>query len=606
MPHKINYLKKYRHKTMVLIESIQEILTRAFIKAYPSLGSQEVLPHWQSEVTRATAAQYGHYQCNSAMKLTKRLGANPREIATQVLNAVKELDGENKIEKLEIAGPGFINIWLNPDFINSEINKILRDNRAGVPTVKIPQKIVVDFSAPNTAKEMHVGHLRSTIIGDALARILEFLGHDVLRLNHIGDWGTQFGMLIAYLKQYQPEVAEGKLETDLSHLMSWYKASKKIFDQDPAFKQSAQQEVVALQSGEFGAIKIWQMICDISQKAYHQIYDYLDVKLIDRGESFYNPMLAGIVQDLTTGGFVTVNEGAKCIFLDGFKNREGEPLPMMLQKSDGGYNYDTTDMAAVKHRVQTEKANRLIYVTDSGQSTHFAMLFAAAKKVGYVNDNIRLDHVPFGLVLGPDGKKYKTRSGDTEKLMDLLAEGVVRAKNILLERNKIEQIFTESELEHTAKTIGISAIKYADLSGNRIQDYVFEYDKMLKLDGNTAAFLIYAYVRTAGIKRKLSNIELNAQNQDLAKITLEHPMEFNLAVHLLRFPEMITEVADDLFPNRLCEYLFELANHFNQFFRDCRIIGSEEQASRLSLSELTAKVLKLGMGLLGLKTVEKM
>jgi arginyl-tRNA synthetase len=588
---------------MVLIEALQKLLTQAFMQAYPNV----LINNWQAEVTRSTAIQFGHYQCNSVMKLTKKLGVAPREIATQVVNKLQALDTKNIFNKLDIAGPGFINIWLNKKFIESEINNIVLDERVGVPKAKIPQKIALDFSSPNTAKEMHVGHLRSTIIGDALARILEFLGHDVLRLNHIGDWGTQFGMLIAYLKQYQPEVAQGKLETDLSHLMQWYKAAKKVFDEDAAFKLKAQSEVVALQSGEASAIQIWQMICDISQKAYHQIYDYLDVKLIDRGESFYNPMLSDVVQDLTARGYLVVNEGAKCLFLDGFKNREGEPLPMMLQKSDGGYNYDTTDMAAVKHRIEIEKCNRLIYVTDSGQSTHFAMLFSAAKKVGYASDEIRLDHVPFGLVLGPDGKKYKTRSGETEKLMDLLTEGVARAKNILSERNQVEAIFTEKEIENTAQIIGISAIKYADLAGNRIQDYVFEYDKMLKLEGNTAAFLIYAYVRTAGIKRKLAKIEnLSVQNLSPTTITLDHPMELNLAIHLLRFPEMVTEVADDLFPNRLCEYLFELANHFHQFFRDCKIIGSEQQASRLLLSELTAKILKLGMGLLGIKTVEKM
>lgn len=594
---------------MVLIESIQQIITQAFIKAYPSLLEAPDNLLWQAEVTRATAPQFGHYQCNSAMKLTKRLGANPREIATQIIQALTQTLGQESIfAKLEIAGPGFINIWLSPEFINLQINQICVDARAGVPKALTPQKIAIDFSAPNTAKEMHVGHLRSTIIGDALARILEFLGHDVLRLNHIGDWGTQFGMLIAYLKQYQPEVAQGKAETDLSHLMAWYKSSKKIFDENAEFKLASQQEVVALQSGEASAIKIWHMICDISQKAYHQIYDYLDVKLIDRGESFYNPMLADIVKDLTIKGFVTINDGAKCIFVDGFKNREGEPLPLMLQKSDGGYNYDTTDMAAVKHRVDTEKCQRLIYVTDSGQSTHFAMIFAAAKKVGYVNESIRLDHVPFGLVLGPDGKKYKTRSGETEKLMDLLTEGVTRAKQILIERNQTEQVFSESEIASTAKAIGISAIKYADLSGNRIQDYVFEYDKMLKFEGNTAAFLMYAYVRTAGIMRKLTATQAQGIDNSLhdAKIHLEHPAELSLGVHLLRFPEIITEVADDLFPNRLCEYLFELANYFNQFFRDCRIIGSEQQASRVKMSELTAKVLKMGMGLLGLETVEKM
>lgn len=588
---------------MILIEALQNRVTEAFIKTFPSLQ----LDNFQAEVTRSTAAQFGQYQCNSVMKLTKRLSMAPREMANQILTQLQAIDTQTIFRKIEIAGPGFINIWLSQKFIEAEINKILLDDRLGVPQAKELQKIALDFSSPNTAKEMHVGHLRSTIIGDALSRILAFLGHEVLRLNHIGDWGTQFGMLIAYLKQYQPEVAEGRTQTDLSHLMNWYKASKKIFDEDAEFKSKAKKEVVALQSGEASAIQIWKMICDISQKAYNQIYEYLDVTLIDRGESFYNPMLAGLVQDLLAKGYLSENEGAKCLFLEGFKNREGEALPMILQKSDGGYNYDTTDMAAVKHRVEVEKCNRLIYVTDSGQSTHFAMLFAAAKKVGYADNHIRLDHVPFGLVLGPDGKKYKTRSGETEKLMDLLTEGVVRAKNILQERNKEEQIFTEAELNNTAKAIGISAIKYADLSGNRQQDYVFEYDKMLKFDGNTAAFLIYAYVRTAGVKRKLADQNSLADlYKNVDKITLDHPMEFNLAVHLLRFPEIINEVAEDLFPNRLCEYLFELANHFHQFFRDCRIIGAEQQTSRLLLSELTAKTLKLGMGLLGLETVEKM
>ena len=592
---------------MILIAAIQKKITDAFIQAFPNLLQDNNMEHWHAEVTRATAVQFGHYQCNSAMKLTKLLGANPREIATRVLNCLqKNQDNEHFFEKIEIAGPGFINIWLHSKFIETAINNILADDRAGVPVVSQAQKIAIDFSSPNTAKEMHVGHLRTTIMGDALARILEFLGHDVLRLNHIGDWGTQFGMLITYLKLYQPEVATGKVETDLSHLMQWYKAAKKIFDEDENFKKNAKKEVVQLQSGESSAIKIWQIICEISQKAYQKIYDYLDIKLIDRGESFYNPMLPGLVQDLTERGFLVVNNGAKCLFLDTFKNREGEPLPMILEKSDGGYNYDTTDMAAVKHRVEVEKCNRLIYVTDLGQSIHFAMLFAAARKVGYANDAVRLDHVPLGLVCGPDGKKYKTRSGETEKLIDLLSEGVVRAKAILKERNKTELIFSDIELENIAEIMGISAIKYADLSVNRTQDYLFEYDKMLKLEGNTAAFLIYAYVRTAGIKRKLSIEEGAALALSTEKIALNHITELNLAVHLLRFPEMVTEVAEDLFPNRLCEYLFELANYFNQFFRDCRIIGSEEQASRLLLSELTAKILKLGMGLLGVKTVEKM
>jgi arginyl-tRNA synthetase len=449
---------------------------------------------------------------------------------------------------------------------------------------------------------MHVGHLRTTIIGDCLARVFEFLGHDVLRLNHVGDWGTQFGMLIAYMKENSPEVLTGKTATDLMHLMEWYRASKKQFDIDPAFKQKAQQEVISLQGGDADSLCAWRIICDISKKAYREIYKLLDIRIIDRGESFYNPFLADLVADLEKKGLIKISEGAKCIFLENFLNREGQPLPLILQKADGGYNYDTTDMAALKHRVEVEKGDRLIYVVDAGQSTHFQMIFAAAEKADYVDrKKVRVEHVAFGLVIGPDGKKFRTRSGETEKLIDLLQAAVFEADKILREKSPDMNI---QERENLASALGIGAIKYADLSCHRTGDYVFSYERMLRFDGNTAAFLMYAYVRIAGIKRKVQ-VDMK-EIQEKNKIQLEHPTELALATHLAQFGEILEQVAEELLPNRLTDYLYRLAEKFNAFFRDCRVEGTPQQNSRLLLCELTARVLKQGLDLLGVKTVARM
>jgi arginyl-tRNA synthetase len=360
--------------------------------------------------------------------------------------------------------------------------------------------------------------------------------------------------------------------------------------------------VVALQSGEPQALKAWQIICDISRKAYQEIYDLLDIKIIERGESFYNPMLADTVADLEKKGLVTVSEGAKCIFLEGFKNREGEPLPLMIQKSDGGYNYDTTDMATIQHRISIEHANRIVIVTDAGQATHFQMIFQAAELAGYLDrSKVRVDHVPFGLVLGADGKKFKTRSGDTEKLIDLITAAIDQADKIIQERSPE---MPEEDRKTLAKALGIGAIKYADLSSHRTSDYTFSYDRMLRFEGNTAAFLMYAYVRVAGIKRKV-NVDIeNLIKQE--KIHLTHPAEVALGLHLAQFGEALNQVAEDLLPHRLTEYLFTLAEKFNAFFRDCRVEGSPEQSSRLLLSEATARTLATGLTLLGVPTVTKM
>lgn len=571
----------------------------AIVKAFPQLEIQDQV----LEVTQSTNEKFGHYQCNSAMKLAKLLQQRPRD-AAEAIKACVDLQHDNKsmIAELSIAGPGFINITLDPQFLSGYVQSILVSAHLGVTQQALPQRVVVDFSAPNTAKEMHVGHLRSSIIGDTLARLFEFLGFDVLRLNHIGNWGTAFGMLIVYMKERAPEVLTGNEQTDLTHLVTWYKESKKQFDSDPDFKKRSQLEVVALQSGDKAALKAWEIICDISRKAYQEIYDLLGIKIIERGESYYNSMLGDIVADLQAKGLITISEGAKCIFLEGFQNREGDPLPVIVQKSDGGYNYSTTDIAALRHRIEQEHAVRLIYVVDAGQSQHFQMIFKAAEMAGYLNPaKVRADHVPFGLVLGADGKKFRTRSGETERLIDLLEAAINHANAILVERSPE---MGKEERKTLAHALGISAVKYADLSCNRTGDYVFSYDRMLRFEGNTAAFLMYAYVRIIGIKRKAAaDIDAIIAKE---RIKLEHPSEVALGMELARFADVLELMADDLMPHHLTDYLYSLAEKFNAFFRDCRVEGSPQQNSRLLLCETTARIMKQGFEILGLKTIQRM
>lgn len=543
------------------------------------------------DLTESTQSKFGHYQCNSAMKAAKLLKKNPREVAFAI---VEKVDPEGMIEKMEIEGPGFINITLSASYLEARVERMLTQN-LGIEKEEKRSKVIIDFSSPNTAKEMHVGHLRSTIIGDCLARIFEFLGNEVIRLNHVGDWGTAFGMLIAYIKLHHPKADNASL-TDL---VTWYKLSKAEFDANPDFKKTAQAAVVALQGGDPESLAAWKTICTISSKAYQEIYDLLDIQLIERGESFYNPILADTVADLEKKGLITLSNGAKCIFLEGFKNREGEGLPLMVQKSDGGYNYDTTDMAAIRHRIEDEKGNRLIYVTDQGQATHFQMIFKAAELAGYLDPKkVRVDHVGFGMVLGSDGKKFRTRSGETEKLIDLITAAIDEAEKILKEKNpELEP----EERARAAKILGLGAIKYSDLSSHRMSDYVFSYEKMLRFEGNTAAFILYSYVRIGGIKRKIGLVDLPS-----GKISLNHPSEIALGLHLARFPEMLQQVVDELLPHRLTDYLFTLAEKFNAFFRDCRVEGSEQQDSRVLLCEVTARTLKQGLTLLGIATLERM
>lgn len=573
-------------------KSLEEILGKAAKKAFPDVALQPL------EIATSTQEAFGQYQCNSAMKLGRDLKKSPREIAQKIIDTVED---NSCIQSLEVAGPGFINIRLKRHFIEEEVERLITAPHLGI-AADHKQRIAIDFSSPNIAKEMHVGHLRSTIIGDCLARTFEFLGHEVVRINHVGDWGTSFGMLIAYLKQDAKETLKHIKEAQLGDLVSCYKRAKQRFDEDPAFKKESQLEVVKLQSGEAEAVSIWEAICDVSRKAFQEIYDLLGISLIERGESFYNPQLPEVVSDLEKKGLVTLSEGAKCIFFEGFLNRDGEPLPLMIQKSDGGYNYDTTDMAAIRHRIDVEKADRLIYVTDAGQATHFQMIFVAAKRAGYLDPaKVRVDHVPFGLVLGTDGKKFRTRSGETERLIDLLQAAVSKALEILKERNPD---WSMDERIALAKALGIGAVKYADLSSHRVSDYVFSYDRMLKFEGNTAAFIMYSYVRVLGIQRKVGR----SVGELIGKvpIQLEHPSELALGLQLARFPEALEQVAEELLPNRLTEYLYTLAESFNIFFRDCRVEGSAEQDARLLLTEATRRVLQQGLELLGLTPVNRM
>ncbi|MDB9305161.1 arginine--tRNA ligase [Nodularia spumigena CS-591/12] len=555
----------------------------------------------------ASNPKFGDYQANVALSLSKRLGQQPRAIASAI---VEKLDISDFCETPEIAGPGFINLKLKIAYLEAQINAIQTDSRLGVPKTEAPKREIVDFSSPNIAKEMHVGHLRSTIIGDSIARILEFQGHDVLRLNHVGDWGTQFGMLITYLREVYPEALTTANALDIGDLVSFYRKAKQRFDEDEAFQETARQEVVRLQAGAEDTLHAWKLLCEQSRREFQIIYDLLDVQVIERGESFYNPQLPSVVADLAKSGLLVENQGAQVVFLEGFTNREGEPMPLIVQKSDGGYNYATTDLAALRYRIQQDEAKRIIYVTDSGQSNHFAQFFQVARKAGWVPDDVELVHVPFGLVLGEDGKKFKTRSGDTVRLRDLLDEAVIRARADLEARLKEEEREeTEEFISEVAEIVGISAVKYADLSQNRTSDYIFSYDKMLDLKGNTAPYMLYAYARIQGISRK-GGINF-AELGENVKVLLQHETELALAKYLLQLDGVISSVEQELLPNRLCEYLYELSKKFNQFYdrnQGVRVLEAEEplRTSRLVLCDLTARTLRLGLDWLGIRVLERM
>ncbi|RUT01040.1 arginine--tRNA ligase [Dulcicalothrix desertica PCC 7102] len=548
--------------------------------------------------------KFGDYQANLALPLAKKLKQQPRAVAQAI---VDKLDVSDICEAPEIAGPGFINLRLKTEYLEAQLSAIQADERLGVPISQHPKREIVDFSSPNIAKEMHVGHLRSTIIGDSIARILEFKGHDVLRLNHVGDWGTQFGMLITYLREVYPEALTTANALDIGDLVDFYKKAKARFDADEKFQEIARSEVVRLQAGAEDTTHAWKLLCEQSRKEFQIIYDLLDINLTERGESFYNPYLKAVVEDLEKAGLLEESDGAKVVFLEGFTNKEGKPLPLIVQKTDGGYNYATTDLAALRQRIQKEGAKRLIYVTDAGQANHFAGVFQVARRAEWIPDDVEIVHVPFGLVLGEDGKKFKTRSGDTVRLRDLLDEAVTRSRNDLETRLKESgNNETEEFIANTSKVVGISAVKYADLSQNRTTDYKFSFDRMLSLKGNTAPYMLYAYARVKSIGRE-GNIDFSKFGAD-AKILLREESEFTLAKHILQLGEVINTVEQELLPNRLCEYLYDLSDKYNKFYENCPVLKSEEpvRTSRLALCDLTARTLKLGLSLLGIQVLERM
>ncbi|ABM71425.1 Arginyl-tRNA synthetase [Prochlorococcus marinus str. MIT 9515] len=566
-------------------------------------------------INQASKEEFGDYQCNICLVLSKIYKRNPREIAIEFVQKLKEnKEISNLCEALEIAGPGFINIKLKNNLLIAKIKSNIKCPRAGVPLSNnnshSQKKVIVDFSSPNIAKEMHVGHLRSTIIGDSIAKIFELRGYTVLRLNHVGDWGTQFGMLITQLKDlYSSDLREIDKIT-ISDLVEFYKASKKRFDNETEFKKRSREEVVKLQSGDKKSIKAWKLLCNQSRKEFDEIYKILNIKIKERGESFYNPFLKSIIEDLTFKKILVEDQGAKCVFLHGMTNKEGNPLPLIIKKKDGGFNYATTDLAALRYRFRKEphgdNATRIIYVTDHGQSNHFAGVFQVAKRANWIPEDCEVNHVPFGLVQGIDGKKLKTREGDIIKLKDLLSESIKRAKEDLLKRLEKESRFeTEEFILNTSKVIGIGAVKYADLSQNRITNYQFSFEKMLSLNGNTAPYLLYTLVRISGINRK-NNMNEDAVNSE--SIAYSHDLEWKLIRKLLKFDEVIVSIEKDLMPNRLCNYLFELCQSFNRFYDQVSILKVEmnTKISRLTLCALTEKTLKLSLELLGIDSLERM
>jgi len=557
-------------------------------------------------VTAATKPEFGDYQCNAAMPLSKSLKLKPRDIAEKLVKELSPALG-GIFEEPEIAGPGFLNLRFKPEYLGSRISLMLKDKeRLGIPKVAKPQRVIVDFSSPNIAKEMHVGHLRSTIIGDTLCRLEEFRGHNVQRLNHVGDWGTQFGMLITYLRDQGFTSEKGLDQLDIGDLVEFYKKSKVRFDEDDEFKDRSRKEVVALQAGDTTSLAGWKLLCQASRKEFQIVYDMLEVKLEERGESFYNPLLAGVVQDLKAGGLLEESEGAQVVFVDGFTNKDGERMPLLVQKTDGGFMYSTTDLAAIRQRVTTESADRVLYVTDSGQSSHFTQVFQVAQRAGWVPESVSLEHVPFGLVQGEDGKKFKTRSGDTVKLRDLLDEAVVRATADMKSRFEADSKPFDALAEATARTVGLAAVKYADLSMNRESNYRFSYQKILALSGNTAPYMLYAFARINGINRKLGE-EFKITSPD--SINLEHAAELMLARHLLSLPEALNDVEAELYPHRLCDYIFELSQRFNVFYENCSVANAsteEQKQSRAALCAVTANTLKLVLNILGINTVERL
>ena len=577
-------------------DSIRHLIQQAL----SHLTTDGVLPEGLSPVIQVENTKdkaNGDFASNIALMLAKPASMKPRDLAEKLIAA---LPADEQISKVEIAGPGFLNFFQNSDALAQRLDAALTDAQLGVRKSSAAQRVVVDLSSPNLAKEMHVGHLRSTIIGDGVARVLEFLGDTVIRQNHVGDWGTQFGMLLAYMEE-NPAAAE----SELSDLEQFYRASKQRFDESTAFAERARELVVQLQAGDENCLRLWHRFNDISLSHCQKVYDRLGVKLSMadvKGESAYNAELPGIVEALQAKGLLSESDGAQCVFMDEFKNAEGNPLPVIVQKAGGGYLYATTDLAAMRYRSQTLHADRALYFVDQRQALHFQMAFEVARRAGFVPADMQLEHMGFGTMYGADGRPFKTRDGGTVKLIDLLDEAEERAYALVKSKNPE---LDEAELRQIGHAVGIGAVKYADLSKHRSSDYSFNFEQMLSFEGNTAPYLLYAYTRVASVFRRLGK----GIEQIDGQIHLVETQEIDLATKLAQFAEVLNNVADKGTPHSLCTYLYDLAGLFSSFYEHCPILASEDQTvrnSRLRLAALTGRTLKQGLELLGLQPLERM
>jgi arginyl-tRNA synthetase len=576
---------------VLFVGSLEQLLRARLARAFEAVAGEPVDP-------AVHRSQHADYQSNAALGLARRIKANPREIATRVLD---EVDLRDVCERTEVSGPGFINLWIAGDILGRMLGQVGADARLGVPLAD-PETVVIDYSAPNAAKEMHVGHLRSTVIGDAAVRLLEWLGHRVIRQNHLGDWGTPFGMLIEHLLDIGE--TEAVHELSVGDLSGFYSAARRKFDASPQFQERSRRRVVLLQSGDEGTLRLWQLLVTESTRYFMAIYERIDVRLTGSdfvGESAYNDDLDSVVAELDRLGLLRDSDGAQCVFPTGFTGRDGAPLPLIIRKSDGGYGYAATDLAALRHRVDDLKATRLLYVVGSPQRQHFEMVFATAAEAGWLIPPVRAAHIGFGSVLGTDGKILRSRVGGTIKLVDLLDEAVERATAAVAAKGPD---LDETARAQAAHAVGIGAVKYADLSTDRIKDYGFDFDRMLSFDGNTAPYLQYAHARIKSIFRRGSVTPA----RDGAPLLIAEPAERALAIDLLSFPEIGTAVAETLEFHRLAGYLYGLSTTFTAFYERCPVLKADEPArgSRLALCDLTAQVLSTGLNLLGITAPDRM
>ena len=599
------------------MKRLTDILEQHVSQAIQTVTGQ---PDCPALVALSKNPTFGDYQANGVMAAAKKMKTNPRQLAEQIIG---QLELDDICEPPEIAGPGFINLRLKDDFLANRLLQINTDkDRLGIEKVETPKTVVVDYSGPNIAKQMHVGHLRSTIIGDCISRLYDFEGHSVVRQNHIGDWGTQFGMLCALMERKALEAGDkgemSEVPVKIENLELFYQEAKALFDSDEDFANTSRDAISKLHSGDTWWLKRWKKIVEESRKHYQPIYGILGVNLTqddECGESFYADKLAGVIEQLKDKGIAIASDGAMCVFPEGFTNKEGNPLPFIIQKSDGAFLYATTDLAALQYRIQgieyrnnIYKADKIIYVTDARQALHFQMLFATAKLAGWTNDEIELMHVTFGTMLGTDGKPFKTRTGGTVKLKDLLEEAVQRATAVVEEKNPD---LPDEQKKEIARVVGIGAVKYADYSNNRNSDFIFSFDKMLAMEGNTAPYMQYAYARIKSIERKAVKKEMDIQNElaNVRQLTFTDDAEKELGKMLIRYDQAIAIAAEECRPNYLTSYLYDLAQAFSRFYNACPVLkaDADQQSVRLLLCDLTARTIRHGLTqLLGIEVVEQM